>query len=161
MGSGGEASISDFVCRVELLKLLHGIDGEEAHVVGENEGLVSKVVLLLEDNLVTELLRKPGDILRSGQRVNIAREEHCRDVIVLKGHSWCSFLPVNLLVRNGSVVVQSEVARVDGLRVVEEGAPGLTSRDRAEAHLEPRHVIHLFIDKDVDENLAEFRYDSN
>ena len=54
--------LSEFRSWIVLLEQVDRVDGEETHVWGKNEAKVVQFVLLVEDNLVTELLREPSYI---------------------------------------------------------------------------------------------------
>mmetsp|Transcript_16914 Transcript_16914/g.21404 ORF Transcript_16914/g.21404 Transcript_16914/m.21404 type:complete len:409 (-) Transcript_16914:66-1292(-) len=141
--------------RVILLKLSDGIDCEEAHVVGVDEADVVEMVLLLEDDVLAELLREPGDVLWRGQAVDVARKENSRHLVVLERDGRCVLLPVELLVFDRAVVVEGEVTRPDRLRVVDESSVGLPRREHLQAELKSGHIIDRFVDKNVDEILTK------
>ena len=71
---------SEFCSWIVLLEQVDSVDGEEAHVWGKNEARVVQIVLLVEDNLVSELIREPGYILGCREMVYRTRLESCREI---------------------------------------------------------------------------------
>ena len=71
---------SELCSWIVLLEQVDRVDGEETHVWGKNEAKVVQFVLLVEDNLVTELLREPGYIFGCRELVFRTRLESCREI---------------------------------------------------------------------------------
>lgn len=118
-----ESSLEErLACGVELLEDTNGIFGEVRHVFGHEKAKVVQVVLLLEDHVVAELLRKPSDVFSVRETVEGAREQGRRYLVVFERNERGLVGAIDLLVRHSSVVVLGEPARVNHLGVVDECA---------------------------------------
>ena len=131
------------------MKLSDCVNGKEAHIVGSHETSMVQVILLLEYDFVAQLLRKPGYVHRDRKLIKIAREEHSRDVVVFEWHQWGLLRAVNFEVFLGTIVIQGELTRIDGLSIVNDGTVGLTGRRVGDHHLKPGHVVHRLINQKV------------
>lgn len=85
-----------------------------------------QVILLLEDNTVSELLREPCNVFWGRQLVNITGEKHCRQGVVLERHKGGILGSIDFEILLRTVVVHGEVASVDGLGVVDHRTVSLT-----------------------------------
>ena len=72
--------LSELCSWIVLLEQVDSVDGEETHVFSKNEVKVVQIVLLVEDNLVSELLCEPGYVLRCCKMVYRTRLDSCREI---------------------------------------------------------------------------------
>ena len=112
--------------RIVLLKLGKSIHCKEAHVDGVCETDMVQVILLLEDDIVTQLLREPSHVCGISELVDVAGEEHRRQVVVFERHGRGFFCAVEFNVFFGAIVVESELACDDGLGIIDNRSVGLS-----------------------------------
>ena len=115
----------DFADWVVLVEKVDGILREPSHVFGDCEAEVIEQVFLLENNAVAKSSRQVCDVGWVGKSVERSGEECDWDLDVLQRHERRIVGAVALLVIQPAVVVQAALARVDHLRVINEGAVAL------------------------------------
>ena len=90
----------------------HHVDCEPAHVLGDGEGQVAEVVLVIEDHRVFHLLVSPLNIRWVSKLVLCASENCDWEVKLLQVIIWRSALAVSLFVLFPAVVVSYEAFSV-------------------------------------------------
>ena len=142
-------AVRNLVSWIVLLQLFDCIDREETHIVSDGEAdVVEVVVLLVENDIVTELLCQPAHILRRSKLIVQSRLEHSWQFIVLQRHSRRVRTAIDASILNRTVIVQTEsIVLSDRLRIVNHSPVGLSSWQIGHAHLKAVNVIQSWVEQ--------------
>ena len=86
-----------------------------------------EIVLFLEHYFVTKAFRDPGYILRGSHVVDRTRQEHSRDVVVIKRNQRWFRASIDYLVLHFAVIIKCGSVSGRHLEVVEEGTVALAA----------------------------------